>query len=63
MNAKEYINKNFTKQQLIDRLYIDWCPHDFGFETEYSLGEGKKWCTDNYTGDCEKCWNSKAIVK
>lgn len=58
-SAKEYVNKNFTKEHLIDRITMDWCPRDFGIETEYSLSEGEKWCTDHYTGDCEKCWNSR----
>lgn len=38
-----------------------YCPRDFAFETEYSIDNKEKWCTDNYTGDCEKCWNSRAI--
>ena len=52
MNGKEYVDNNFTKQQLIDRFHIDNCPCDFGFETECS--SNKEYCNNRYQGDCER---------
>ena len=59
MNGKEYVDNNFTKQQFIDRLHIDNCPCDFGFETECS--SNKEYCNSRYQGDCERCWDSKVL--
>lgn len=59
MNGKEYMDKNFTKQQLIDRLDIDNCPRDFGFETK--LSANKDYCNSSCQGDCKQCWDSEVI--
>ena len=59
MNGKEYVDKNFTKQQLLDRLYINDCPHDFGFKTKYSVDMSD--CGNGCQGDCLKCWNSEIL--
>lgn len=57
MNGKEYMMKNFTKEELVERLDIDNCPRDFGFETE--LSANKDYCNDSCQGDCKACWNSQ----
>lgn len=59
MNGVEFVDKNFTKQQLLNRLYIDNCPRDFGFETELSSNE--EYCNSHCQGDCERCWDSEIL--
>ena len=58
MNGKEYVDKYFTKQELIDKLPNDYCPMDFGCRTSYS---SKKCNSQNHQFDCEKCWASKVV--
>lgn len=60
MDGKEYVFENFTKQELVDRVSIDNCPRDFGFETE--LSANKEYCNSSYQGDCEACWKSKVLM-
>ena len=57
------VHKYVEKQTLIHTICMCYCPRDFGFETEYSLNNREKWCTDSYQGDCNKCWDSKVIER
>ena len=59
MNGVEYVDKNFSKQHLLDRLYINDCPRDFGFETKYSSNMSD--CENGCQGDCLECWNSEIL--
>ncbi len=50
MTAKEYVCKNFTKEEIIKKFMLGSCVEDFGIETELS---------NICSGNCEECWNSR----
>ena len=50
MTAKEYVCKNFTKEEMIKKMCIDSCVARFGIETELS---------NICSGNCKECWDSK----
>ena len=54
MTAKEYVCKNFTKEEIIKQIIncsiISPCIEDFGIETELS---------NICSGNCKECWDSK----
>lgn len=51
MTGKEYVYKNFAKEEIIKKMCIDSCVSRFGIETELS--------NSICSGNCEECWNSK----
>ena len=54
MTAKEYVCKNFTKEEMIKKMCIDSCVARFGIETELS---------NICSGNCKECWDSKVIKR
>lgn len=50
MTVKEYVCKNFTKEEIIKKMCICSCVEDFGIETELS---------NLCSGNCKECWDSK----
>lgn len=50
MTVKEYVCKNFTKEEIIKKMCICSCVEDFGIETELS---------NICSGNCKECWDSK----
>lgn len=55
MTYAEKVTSVYPEYSLENLIWYAYCPADFGFPKQYSLG--RSGCTD----DCENCWNRQYI--